>query len=360
MNESYRDKKSHLKLKKFVKVFLMSFVAITLGFITIVVYYHHYQKINTVTDSISYKSSGTITPVICLKSNEFLDSNCSSENQSYVSSLIDKITLNYVYSLITNKYATYDYSYKITLTTKANEKGDSSKVVYNKSEVLDEKSGFIESTALVNLSRSYDIDFQHYNNLITSFKKNYVLALDSNLTINIFMTMTGHYGNNGETETKEHNIDIIVPLTEQTVNIDRSNLTFGTQETFADFAKETPQNIMFQKILYGIDIFVFILIIIEIIIMIPKENSFLKKLNKILKEYDRAIVKTNSIPKLTDYKIIYVDSFTELLDAKENLDKPILFCQGKHNDSARFIILNNDEAYVYYFDAYGEGTKNEK
>jgi hypothetical protein len=54
------------------------------------------------------------------------------------------------------------------------------------------------------------------------------------------------------------------------------------------------------------------------------------------------------------------DKFLELLDAKESLNEPILFSEGKNHDLANFVILNGDEAYICYLDAYCEGLKNEK
>jgi hypothetical protein len=360
MIKDYEGIRNHHKKRVFRKITIIFIIAIILGITTAVTYYYHYKVVNMVTDSISYQSSGLITPIVCLKDNDFISNECSSEDKSYVSSLIDKIILNYTYSLVTDKDAYYDYYYKITLTTKANEKGDTSKPVYNEGTILDEQSGTVDSTKVVAFNRKYDIDFPYYNNLISEFKRDYVLALDSKLNINVYMSMTGHYGGEGETRTKEHNIDIIVPLSEQTVNIDRTNLSFGTSEEFTAMAHESSQQILFQRIISIVDAIYLVFMVFIIIKIVPKESVYNKKLKRILNEYDRAIVKTNNLPELANYKLIYVASFLELLDAKESLNEPILFSEGKHHDSAHFVILNGDEAYIYYFDAYGEGLKNEK
>ena len=66
-----------------------------------------------------------------------------------------------------------------------------------------------------------------------------------------------------------------------------------------------------------------------------------------MKEYDRIIVTLSKMPNLDEYKIIEVDSFEELLDAKQNLDKPILHIEIHKNQKSCFLILSGNEAYRY-------------
>ena len=81
--------------------------------------------------------------------------------------------------------------------------------------------------------------------------------------------------------------------------------------------------------------------------MLPYKQEYIKKLEKILKEYDRAIVTVTKKPDTTKKSINNVPSFEELLDARENLEKPILFYQNRSGSKSTFIIINDKEAYVY-------------
>ena len=54
-------------------------------------------------------------------------------------------------------------------------------------------------------------------------------------------------------------------------------------------------------------------------------SKYKNELSKLLKNYDRIIVEVKDIGRLFDNKlIIKVDSFLELVDVRDTLDKPIL------------------------------------
>ena len=66
-----------------------------------------------------------------------------------------------------------------------------------------------------------------------------------------------------------------------------------------------------------------------------------------MKEYDRAIVKTRTMPDIDDLKVIEVESFEELIDARENLEKPILFIDINPGQKSCFLIINDRDAYKF-------------
>ena len=78
-----------------------------------------------------------------------------------------------------------------------------------------------------------------------------------------------------------------------------------------------------------------------------KKNKYQDKLNEIFREYDRLIViardgYVSNIKK----KIIKVNTFEELLDARDILEKPIIF--SKINDiKCEFIVEDDDKLYKY-------------
>ena len=47
------------------------------------------------------------------------------------------------------------------------------------------------------------------------------------------------------------------------------------------------------------------------------------------------------------YNLIYVDSFKELLDVYDKVDLPISFKEFKKNQKAVFLIIENDNAWIY-------------
>ena len=69
-------------------------------------------------------------------------------------------------------------------------------------------------------------------------------------------------------------------------------------------------------------------------------------LSKILREYDRVIVNSRKPIAITG-EIIELSSFNELLDVRDNLEKPIIFKEIHKGQKSEFAVKNGDETYRY-------------
>lgn len=345
--------RKHLKLKTSVKVTFMCLVMLSLLTMTILLTFS--LKKTKQSDSITYNNTGSLTPSICLVTNEFLPSTCSTEQKSYVTSLIDKMTVNFKLNLnASDTLTSSSYNYKIEANVKANEKGDSAKVVYNNIEVLDSGTLTKDSGQGFNVNKDFNVDFKKYNDIITSFKKNYVLALDSNLIITATISEAAIYDKVNIPYKSEKTISLVVPLSEQTVNIDYANSKFKEDITNNSDVKSSEYTSVLKKlnILYRADIIFVLFMIYFAFRLMPKQSAYTKKVRKILKEYDQAIAITKNFPILKDFKVIQISSFEELIDVKDNLGKPILFFENRYHNCARFLILNDNEAYIFTIRAF--------
>lgn len=345
--------KKRRKLKASFKVLLLTLVLILLIAVTLVATFS-LQDVKE-TDALTYNSNATLTPSICLKNNDFLPSACSSENKSYVNSLIDNIKLNLNGSFqASNLLERLTYSYVVEAETKANEKGNTNKVVYDSIDQIATGSDEVMNTTTISLNTDLDVNFKSYNDLINAFKRTYVIALDSNLIIKLTINYEAYYDKIAEPIKTTKEVLVTFPLTEQTVNMDLTKATITTNET--QLATTNDDLINEQKLfiygLYAIDVIWFIIMVVYVIKLIPEQNVYNRKLNKILKEYDRAIALTDHLPSLKGLKIITINSFDELLDVKDNLGKPILMAENKRHDQASFLILNDTEAYLYVLTAF--------
>lgn len=339
-------KKSKIENKIIVFILLI----VPLFIITMLSYLSFAKLKSKVADSITYNENASITPYVCLISNSYISDTCSSASKSYVTSLINNINLNLKFNISSSNVANYNYSYVITAKVTANEAGDTSKIVYEKSYILDQDTAQIKSTNNMDISKNVNLDFKQYNSIINEFKKQYVLALDSNVTVSAQVKATAKYKN-----LKDMNVDktlnIIIPLTEQTVNITRTDATYHNNETKIQYnnISDYKRIAVFINALFVIDLVIIASFIGCVVKSLPKRRYYTKKVDRILKEYDRAIVKVKHLPSLKNHNIIFIDSFTELLDAKDNLNEPILFKESKARHRAVFIVLTTNEAYVYSF-----------
>lgn len=77
-----------------------------------------------------------------------------------------------------------------------------------------------------------------------------------------------------------------------------------------------------------------------------EETIYKSNLRKILKNYDAILVQSYNFPKLGGKNIIRITNFEDLIDAQQELRKPIYYMiEGE--DSCSFVLLDNSEACIY-------------
>ena len=95
-----------------------------------------------------------------------------------------------------------------------------------------------------------------------------------------------------------------------------------------------------------------VIVVIRLIVLVYKvvngpTSTYEKKLSQILAEYDRVIVISRSEYNIDPNKqFIKVDSFYELLDARDTLEKPIIY-EKVNSVKSFFYVEDNDRIYRY-------------
>lgn len=340
-------------MKKTILILIMCFlVAITI-ILTI------YVKQPKISSTMTYQESGNLNYSVCLMTNEYINESCLSENRSYISSLINNIIIDLDYQLSSSKVATYSYNYEIEAKVLAFEKGDTSKVLYNDSSVIKkyESEDIVDNH--IKIEDNIDIDYQAYNEKMKSFKKNYVLSLDSNLTITVYLTINGVTEGIDEAIEENYTMDVKIPLTEQTTNLEVNNNVISNDKQIKQvLTKKYDIYDLILDVLYKVDIIYIGYLIYLKIKIANSEKKYNKIKRKILKTYDAYIVRSKQLPSFEHLKVIEVLTFEDLLDARDNLEKPIIFYENEKRNYATFAIINDNEAYMYIL--YGENEKTVK
>lgn len=75
------------------------------------------------------------------------------------------------------------------------------------------------------------------------------------------------------------------------------------------------------------------------------DKVYQKTINKIIRTYDSILVEIDTLPKLSDKKIIKAASFKDMVNAEYELRKPIYYMKDEH--FCDFMLLNKKSAYVY-------------
>lgn len=300
--------------------------------------------------SVNIQENSNVDYTVYLKENNYFTEKYLPAGRQYIASLIDYIETKFEYKFQADKELDYTFSYDITGTLVAHEKDDESKVLYEKEYLLKEKEEDTSSHSDdFTIYATTNIDYDQYNEIISNFKKDFAISLDSYLKVQLNVEIKANYEEFDEPIIKKETLDVKIPLTEQTikVGIEQKEVNQNTTEEQGAKGFEIQDGMLFGSFLLCIvaDVILFILFIQVVRKENKSKSTYLKELEKIEKHYDRAIVETSTLPSEEGKEVIVVSTFEELLDARENIEKPILHVKEKVKST--FIIVDGDIIYKY-------------
>lgn len=345
------EKKNFTKIKyesfenKLIKqIILMVFTLIlSLGMI-------YYALNNTNKESISYTQNGNVDYKVCLKENNFYSQNCLDKNMSYVSSLIKNVGLTFNYDLNTSEQLNVKTEYEVTAKLVISNAENTSKYFEQKYVLQDKTSeGISQINNEYKISKNIDIDYDYYNTIASTFKSQYGVETNSYIEVSFQVF-----------HTNKENEDIRVPSPNPVIlNIPLSQKSININMTASGINKQETQNIESSIFTLNNIICLFIGIIALIICLISslkiakmltlvkeKKNNYDKFIEKILREYDRLIVETSTLPKFNKYFLTKVNSFGELIDVRDNLRLPIMYYEVAKHQKCHLYIIDNKNLYL--------------
>lgn len=345
------EKKNFTKIKyesfenKLIKqIILMVFTLIlSLGMI-------YYALNNTNKESISYTQNGNVDYKVCLKENNFYSQNCLDKNMSYVSSLIKNVGLTFNYDLNTSEQLNVKTEYEVTAKLVISNAENTSKYFEQKYILQDKTSeGISQINNEYKISKNIDIDYDYYNTIASTFKSQYGVETNSYIEVSFQVF-----------HTNKENEDIRVPSPSPVIlNIPLSQKSININMTASGINKQETQNIESSIFTLNNIICLFIGIIALIVCLISglkiakmlslikeKKNNYDKFMEKILREYDRLIVETSTLPKFNNYFVTKVNSFGELIDVRDNLRLPIMYYEVAKHQKCHLYIIDNKNLYL--------------
>lgn len=303
------------------------------------------------TENLIFKEQGNVKYSVCLKQNDFFDEECLEPNMSYVASLIKNIPLEFNYQFngnLDNLVNSVDYEVIAKLIIKNSE---TAARYFEKEYVLVSKTSdtLKDANTLYNLNKKVDLDYEYYNNIATSFKSQY--GVDSQSYLEVFLNTYNNTNEEYKDIPTSGKILVQIPLSQKALEI-----KFNTQEINKDIEKVITSKYFnitnWFRLIIGVILlliaFFFLYLMIEIIKKLNKSASkYDKYIAKILKEYDRLIAETSTMPSLDDYEVLIINSFNELVDVRDNLRLPIMFYSFKDSEKAYFYIIHQNNLYLY-------------
>ena len=212
--------------------------------------------------------------------------------------------------------------------------------------IIDEKSFEVKDVTEYYIHNNVDVDYNKYNNILSSFKKSLNLSSSSGV-LKVFLVVNSELeGNEMEIPIESKIMLIQLPLTELTIDASVDTLPANNVKELSKVINSNRVQIM--KTIGYIYIGAVIVCIILLIYITKKKknvNRYESELKKILSTYDSIIVNVKKLPDLKDYKVIDVLTFNELLDAHSEVRMPINY----YRDDIRsyFILLNENTAWRF-------------
>lgn len=345
------EKKNFKKIKyesfenKLIKqIILMVFTLIlSLGMI-------YYALNNTNKESISYTQNGNVDYKVCLKENNFYSQNCLDKNMSYVSSLIKNVGLTFNYDLNTSEQLNVKTEYEVTAKLVISNAENTSKYFEQKYILQDKTSeGISQINNEYKISKNIDIDYDYYNTIASTFKSQYGVETNSYIEVS-FQVFHANKENEDIRVPSPSPVILNIPLSQKSININMTASGVNKQETQnIESSIFTLNNIicLFIGIIALIICLISSLKIAKMLTLIKeKKNNYDKFIEKILREYDRLIVETSTLPKFNKYFLTKVNSFGELIDVRDNLRLPIMYYEVAKHQKCHLYIIDNKNLYL--------------
>lgn len=318
--------------------------------ITTILCFNTSVKINSDDGLAKYSENGKIDYKIYLKDNDYYDTGYLEEGMQYVASLIKTINVRFNYQMKTDTKIDFNSNYKVVAKVQVTEKDTPSKVLFNKEEVLASNTITKKDNNYV-IEEELDIDYDKYNELVNSYKRDYGLIASGNLILSLEVDNNGNIENNENALDKTSTMQISIPLSEQTLGITINTDKINDSGTLVGVNKLFTIS---NYILFIIFIMLFIITIASIILDINfylnnfKKDKYRELVNKILNQYDRIIVNGKvSINEAYFPNKIYPDTIEEMVDAAQTLEVPIYYYEAIPNEKCFFVIIKNDTLYKY-------------
>lgn len=301
--------------------------------------------------NVSYEEHGNADYKVFLKDNIYYEDKYLDKNMSYIANLIDYISVDYNYNFKADTLFDGEYSYKIRADLEILNAENKTLFFTKKYDLIKEKTFTIENQNEYNIVENVKIDYDHYNSLANGFKSSYGVDTESNLIIylDIYRNIDQNSINNPNINGKG-TIKLTIPLSEKAINIKMDSMEINNKNVITsldDYYLEDIKYLIIGIISLIVSLYLFIKIVKRLSRLSISPTDYDKTLKKILNQYDRLIVTTSSMPNLEKNNIIKLKEFVELLDAKDNLHKPIFFIEVTPHQKAYFFIQDDDKIILF-------------
>ncbi len=302
---------------------------------------------------VSYNEKSNLDYKVYLKENEFFEEEYLEKNDQYIANLINYIKADFSYRLdIEDRDVDYQYQYYIEAFVNVLDNSTRNTLLSKKYSLIDKKTLYSKGKSFVEINENIDIDYNYYNDLIRKFINVYDLnETTSTLEINMYVKVLG---NCEDIEDAEMNnvISLSIPLTTKTIAIDMNYNVLDDDAENVMICNNKSATIIIYLIIGIVTLIMGVILTTMALRFSIKsrtaESIYHRELRKILNSYKSYIQKINNEFDLEGYKVLKVDSFTDMLEIRDTIQEPILMVENDNNTGVYFIIPSKTKILCTY------------
>ena len=340
----YKIRRNKLTSKTLLTICLMStFILLVASMVS----FKESVTLNADNSNVKYNEIGKVDYKVYLKDNDYYDTSFLNSGMQYVASLIKTVNVKFNYEMHTTKDIAFDGNYKVVGELQITEKDDSSKVLYRKTEDLIKTKSINVNDDNFTINEEIDIDYDKYNNIVNSYKKDLGLIVSSNLILTLETNTTGTYEK--DKLAKDNKLQITIPLSEATLQIKMNANEINNSGSIGNSTQAFVVDNEAILCIFLILVTIFS-IVLDIYIYLKnfKRDVYKAKVGKILKDYDRLIVNGRVNINEENYEnVVIIDDFKEMVDAAQNINQSILFYEAIPNEKCFFVVIADKTLYKY-------------
>jgi len=301
---------------------------------------------------VSFNEKNKTDYKVYLKDNNFYKDLFLDEDDEYISVIIDYINTNFKYSLsLDEDNVEYKYSYKIDADLSVKRKSSDNYLYHDIINLVDKKEVTTNDFS-VEINENIKIDYNYYNDIIKDFINIYFLDdVSAKLTVKMHIKVIGSCEEFNEKANKESIISLDIPLASKVTNIELTDNLMSGQNNIIQ-CKKIYDNVyiyLFSSILCLLIDLIFVFVMVRYVYSTRSaENIYERELRKILNNYGSYIQKLNNDFNFTEYQLLKIDTFTDMLEIRDTIGQPILMKENNERTGAYFVIPSVTKIlYVY-------------
>jgi len=172
----------------------------------------------------------------------------------------------------------------------------------------------------------------------------------NNLVVSMHVNVISSCDRFAEDANNKHVVTLKITLTLKTVNIEMTTSASSLDSKI--LACESANNKTVFKtlsIIFGIlDIVLAVGLVIFIYLTRNTDINYSIKVKKIINSYRSYIQKITNIFDFSEYQLLMVSSFNEMLDIRDTIQSPILMCENEdHTCTTFYIPTHNNLLYAF-------------